>query len=407
MTSTPVRQCVILAGGRGSRMGALSDATPKPLLPVGGRPFLGWLVDNLRLQGLTRITILAGYRGDQIAAYFAGQPDVEVLIEPEPLGTGGAIRFAKAEGALEPDFFMINGDTFFDVNFADLAGLAAAHPDAVASIALRRMPDTGRYGIVLCEGDRISNFAARPNAPGQPGMVNGGIYYLRTAIADHIVPGMVSIEEDVFPVLVAHGLARARPYEAPFIDIGVPEDYERAQSFIPAQLTRPALFLDRDGVINVDTGHLHRTEDFIWIDGAREAIKWACDLGYHVFVVTNQGGVARGLYDEDAIATLHSWIRDQVWVAGGHISDIRYCPHNPATDHKVYGVPCDWRKPGPGMLLDLIARHPVDVPASLMIGDRETDVQAAEAAGIRGILFAGGNLLDTLAPHLIRKEDAA
>lgn len=125
MTASAPHHCVILAGGRGTRLGALTDGAPKPTLPVAGQPFLGWLVENLRLQGISRITILAGYLGEQIAAFFAGQPDVAVLIEPEPLGTGGAIRFAQQQGMLTDAFFMINGDTYFDVNLADLAQLRA------------------------------------------------------------------------------------------------------------------------------------------------------------------------------------------------------------------------------------------------------------------------------------------
>ena len=407
MSASAPRHCMILTGGRGTRLGALTDDAPKPMLPVAGQPFLGWLVENLRLQGIARITILAGYLGEQIAAFFAGQPDVAVLIEPEPLGTGGAIRFAQQQDALTDTFFVINGDTYFDVNLADLAQLAASAPQAVASIALRQMPDTGRYGLVVCDGERITDFAARPATQGQPGTVNGGIYCVTRAIADWIGPGMVSLEADVFPRLVAQGLARARVYDAPFLDIGVPDDYAYAQHFLPAQLSRPALFLDRDGVINVDIGHLHRVEDFVWIDGALSVIKRASDLGYHVFVVTNQGGVAKGLYDEAAIAALHGWLVDQVWAAGGHISGIRYCPHNPLGTVPAYSVTCDWRKPGAGMLLDLIARHRVDVAASVMVGDRETDMQAAAAAGLRGVLFKGGSLWDTVAPMLSRKEISA
>lgn len=163
---------------------------------------------------------------------------------------------------------------------------------------------------------------------------------------------------------------------------------------------RPALFLDRDGVINRDLGYVATRARFHWIDGAREAIRAATGSGWRVFVVTNQSGVARGLYDEAALADLHGWMAEAVRQAGGRIDDIRYCPHHPDAALPRYRTVCACRKPAPGMLLDLLRTWDVDAAASVLVGDQPTDLAAAAAAGVRGVLFAGGNLADTVVPLL-------
>lgn len=155
---------------------------------------------------------------------------------------------------------------------------------------------------------------------------------------------------------------------------------------------RPAVFLDRDGVLNVDSGYVHRIEDFVWVDGALDAIRQFNALGYWVFVVTNQSGVARGYYDEAAIDRLHRWMVDEAARAGARIDDFRYCPHHPEGSVADYARACACRKPAAGMLLDLMAAWPVDREHSLMIGDKESDMDAARRAGITGHRFGGGDL---------------
>lgn len=155
-----------------------------------------------------------------------------------------------------------------------------------------------------------------------------------------------------------------------------------------------ALFLDRDGVLNVDHGYVGSRERFQWIEGALAAISAASEAGWLVFVVTNQSGVARGLYDEQAVRDLLDWIADAARAAGGTIDDWRYCPFHPQAAVSAYRQDHPWRKPAPGMLLDLLRAWELDPARAVMVGDQATDMQAARAAGMRGHLFPGGNLLD-------------
>jgi D-glycero-D-manno-heptose 1,7-bisphosphate phosphatase len=161
---------------------------------------------------------------------------------------------------------------------------------------------------------------------------------------------------------------------------------------MPAGPARPALFLDRDGVINVDRNYVYRVEDFEWIEGAVETIKTFNQRGWWVFVVTNQSGIARGFYSEDQMQELHVWLAKELETRGARIDRIYHCPYHEDGTIERYRKDSFDRKPKPGMLLQAMTDFPVIKERSLMIGDKQADLEAAKAAGIRGFLFTGGNL---------------
>ena len=162
----------------------------------------------------------------------------------------------------------------------------------------------------------------------------------------------------------------------------------------PSELpVRPATFLDRDGVLNEDAAFVHRPEQVTWVAGAFAAVRRLNAAGLRVFVVTNQSGVARGMFGEAQVQALHRWMAAEIAAAGGRIDDWRYAPHHPeAVDPRHRHPDHPWRKPNPGMLEDLMATWPTDRARSLLIGDRARDVEAAERAGVHGRLFPGGDL---------------
>jgi D-glycero-D-manno-heptose 1,7-bisphosphate phosphatase len=386
-----VEQAVFLVGGLGTRLKDLTGSIAKPMLKVGGRPFLDYLLDEASRYGLKRALLLCSYRAGDMVEVYDGRMirgmRIETAIEPAPAGTAGAL--ALAADRLDERFFLVNGDSLFDFNWL---ALVPGTP-AMIRMALASGIDGTRYGRVTVENGIVRDFT--PIGPqGKP--INAGVYLMQKSILSRISSPPCSLERDVLPALARDGAIEGLVAQGAFIDIGIPEDFERAQTFIPDLVRRPAAFLDRDGVLNEDTGYVHRIDQVQWVPGAHEAVRRLNDAGYYVFVVTNQAGVARGYYEEEHIAEIHEWMGMELHRYGAHIDCAEYCPYHPEGTVERYRRISDLRKPGPGMLRKLMADWPVDASRSFLIGDRDTDLEAAAAAGIPGHLFSGGNLLDFL-----------
>ncbi len=401
-----VRQVVCLVGGLGTRLGPLTQNTPKPLLKVGGRPFLDYLIDEAARFGLLRLLLLAGHGAGDVVRHYAGRVvgglSIDVIVEETPLGTAGAL--ANAAAALDPVFFLTNGDSFFGFNWLALVP-ALQRDDWTMHLALARGIEGGRYGRVETRGNRISRFLPK----GESDLpINAGIYLVRRRVLERIQGVPCSLENDVLPPLASEGQLLGIAAEGTFIDIGVPDDFARSQQAMPAFTRRPAAFLDRDGVINHDDNYVHRPEQIRWVDGAKDAIRWLNDAGYYVFAVTNQAGIARGYYGEGDVKSLHAWMQGELQNAGAHIDCFEYCPDHPEGVVERYRRVSEMRKPAPGMILKLQKEWNVDMDGSFMIGDRDIDMQAAAAAGIAGHRFPGGNLLDFVRTHVpVRRRNSA
>jgi NDP-sugar pyrophosphorylase family protein len=226
-----LRQCAILAGGAGTRLGDLTRETPKPMLPVAGKPFLEHLITKAARHGFERVLLLAGHHAGVIEAWSAENRIAQRLgvgitlsIESAPLGTGGALVHARDR--LDEAFLLVNGDTWFDFDWAELAG-ADSYP---AMLALKSIAQADRYETVELTGDRVDRFAPRSGA-GEPGLINGGVYRLARAMVPQIT-GALSLETALLPRLAEAGQLGAQVFDGPFIDIGVPESYAAAQALL-------------------------------------------------------------------------------------------------------------------------------------------------------------------------------
>ncbi|MGJ0396884.1 MAG: HAD-IIIA family hydrolase [Methylocystis sp.] len=380
-----IRQAVILCGG------SWTAHRPQPLLPVAGAPFLDVLLAEAVRQGFDDILLLAGGPAQEIASYAHESAKrfgatIGVAIEPSPAG---------ARDRLADEFLLLNGDSWFDVNLRALAALAPHRPDAAMILALRQAPDLSRHRAAVLSEGRVTGFFEDARRAGG-GLVDGGVSVCRKrpflAAMDVRDGRSLSLESEVMPKLARDGRLFGEICDGRFIDIGLPESYAAAQSDIPALLRRPAVFFDRDGVLNVDLVHVGSIDRFHWIDGAIEAVRELNDRGYLAFVVTNQAGVAKGLYEERDVVALHAHMQEALAAHGAHIDDFRYCPYHVDATVPAYRRDSPMRKPSPGMLLDLLANWRVDLSKSFLIGDRESDIAAALAAGMPGYLFEGGDL---------------
>lgn len=404
MRQATLRQAAILVGGLGTRLGALTAATPKPLLPVGGRPFLGWLLRELSRFGVEEAVLLTGHLAgrvrDSLEGIAEGLPKPMRLIlseEPFQAGTGGALWHAR--GLLDERFLLCNGDSLLDTNLARLLAAWAGDGKEVAGrMLLRPVADASRFGVVETNGERVASFRERPERTGGA-LINAGIYALGRGVLG-VLGERCSLERDALPLLAASGRLRCTVADGYFVDIGVPESLAQADRELAGQLRRRALFLDRDGVLNVDHGWVGTRERWEWMPGALDAIRFATERGWHVFVVTNQSGVARGHYGEADVVALHAWVAEQARAAGGTVDDFRYCPHHPEAPLAEYRRVSDWRKPAPGMILDLLRAWEVDPGCAVLVGDQASDLAAAEAAGVKGRLFESGELARFVGPLL-------
>lgn len=397
----PVRQAAILVGGAGTRLGSLTATTPKPLIDVAGQPFLDWLLFDLGRQGFTDIVLLAGFATAAVEHFAATTPmqkrfglSIRVAREASPAGTGGAL--ANARSFLADRFLLLNGDSWLDTNLRTLA--AETLPERGMVMAVRELPDAHRSGVVKLSGSRVTEFLPRPDAPG-PGLVNAGVYLVDRALVDEL-PAHGSLENDVLPRLARENRLAAHGTTGYMIDIGVPDGLDEARREIPRRFRRGAVFLDRDGVLNEDRGHVGEVARFAWIAGAVHAVRRINDAGLYAFVVTNQAGVAKGFYTEADVAALHAHMSDALAAAGAHIDAFAYCPHHPEGTVPEYSRSCRCRKPEPGMITDLLSAWPVDAARSFLLGDKASDIAAASAAGIRAHLFSGPDLDAALEPLL-------
>ncbi len=373
-------EAIVLAGGLGTRLRPLVSDRPKPMAEINGRPFLAYLLDDLISRGITRIILSVGYRHEVIRDFFGKLYrgcELVYAVEDTPLGTGGALCLALGL-ARSAELFVVNGDTWFPVSL-DLLSDTCIRQQADMVIALHPVDDASRYGTIqLAPDGRITSFLEKNSTTG-PALINGGVYLMKSDIFSHEeLPLKFSLETGFLEKATTRKRLFGVVSDAPFIDIGIPETYSKAARFLPpAPVKKKALFLDRDGTINVEKNYVFRKEDFEFRDGILELARSYYQQGYLIFVITNQAGIARGYYTAGDVEKLHAWMEEQFREYGIELTKIYYCPHHP----DLTG-PCSCRKPAPGMILDAIREYDVDPESSVLFGDKISDVEAGISARI-------------------------
>ena len=225
---------VLLVGGFGTRLRTVIDSKPKALASVGEQPFLSLLLFQLRSQGIRHIVLCTGYLGGQIEEMYGDGANLGLQIiysrEESPLGTGGALKLAAPQLHGMQDFLVMNGDSFVEIDFPQLVQAHRQH-NGIMTLAVTQVEDGRRYGSIQTDGSgRVTAFLEK-SASASHAMINAGVYLMNAGVLDIIPQGQSSLEKDVFPRLLAHGVY-AEAQSGLFIDIGTPGDYMRAQALL-------------------------------------------------------------------------------------------------------------------------------------------------------------------------------
>lgn len=368
-------QAVVLAGGFGTRLSHVISSVPKPMAPIGKIPFLKYLYGNLKLHGVDNFLFLTGYKSEVIEQYFSDYSDVKIIKESNPLGTGGALL--NAFEYIENKFFLINGDTFFDIDLSIFQEFSNNKP---LTISLRFTDNVYRYGFVeIDEAFRVNSFIEKGNLPSNKidGYINGGIYCISKSLLSishkESFGKLLSFENDLLPIYIQKGFVYGLPLGGMFIDIGIPEDYFLSQTIIPIrvnQILKPALFIDKDGTLIEDSSYVSGPNIEV-IKSTVSIVQKYKAMGFYLVMVTNQSGIAKNKFSYDDMMKNINSITEYYRKLNIEFDDIEYCPYHEDATNDNYRFCSLLRKPSPGMILRACEKLKIDLKNSVMIGDNK------------------------------------
>ena len=375
------KQCLILAGGIGSRLGQITKKVPKPLIKINNNIFLDYLIKNLYRQGIREFIILTWYKNKlfkKILPIKYKESKIKVVCEKKKLGTSGAIK--NVQKYLQKSFFVINGDTFFDINIRDLELEIKNNSSDVGVALVKPTLHHKQYSYKINKQNIVTqfNFSNKKNK-----LVSGGIYYFKKKNLNFLKNGYSDIDKDLIYKIFKRKKITAKVFLKSFIDIGTKKFLKKAPSFIKKTLNRPCCFLDRDGVINEERNYVHKAKDFKWRKNIFKAVKLLNDSNFRVIIATNQAGIAKGFFSEKQFFTLNNWMQREFNKRGCFIDDVYYCPYHPSAKIKKYKKKSNLRKPGNGMIIKALKDWKINKNKSFMIGDKEKDIICGKKSNLR------------------------
>jgi histidinol-phosphate phosphatase family protein len=394
----PPKQAVILAGGRGTRLRPLTDALPKPMIRFHGKPFLEYLLELLREQGIERVSLLLGYLADSVTEYFGDGSRFGLQIE---YGIGTAdddtgTRLRSVRDRLDSRFLFMYCDNYWPL---DLQALTEAYERSGARAMLTVYGNLDGYtrSNVAVARDRIVTYDKTRTQSGLSG-VDIGFAILESSVLDLLpADGNPSFEAVVYPQLAGAGQLAAFVAEHRYYSVG---SYERLALTDDFLLRRKTVLVDRDGTLNERMPRAHYVTDWSqwrWIPGARRALAALTRAGYRTIVITNQPGVARGALDDRTLEAIHQRMIGEAAAAGGTIDAIFACVHG-------WDDGCDCRKPKPGLLFEAQRRFNLDLSRVPFLGDDSRDGEAARAAGAPFLPVSDDTPISSVVARLLEGE---
>ncbi|MCB9084590.1 MAG: HAD-IIIA family hydrolase [Bdellovibrionaceae bacterium] len=397
-------KAVILAGGKGTRLGDLAKDIPKSLVPIAGKPLLDYQLEWLAREGVKEVLLLTGYLSEKIEAHCGDGSKwglkCEYLVEDTPLGTAGALK--DAESKLPGEFLVVYGDVLVDIDLKNLMEFHQSKKDSVATLMVHPNDHPHDSDLIEFDGNhKITQFHGKPHDPNRwyHNQVNAAVYVLSPKIFSHLEKGkFADLGRDVFPGLVKQENFYAYPSAEYLKDMGNPERLDAVErdvrsgkvSRLNRKNPRPAVFLDRDGVICPHQDYLHDAKDFRLFPEVPEALKKLNKSDYLTVLVTNQPVVARGLTDEAGVREIHKKMESLLGQEGAKLDAIYFCPHHPdggfEGERSEYKVNCECRKPGPGMIHQAAEFFNLDLTKSYIVGDTWRDIGAGRSAKLKACL---------------------
>ncbi|MHC1702329.1 MAG: HAD-IIIA family hydrolase [Tenuifilaceae bacterium] len=400
-------KALILAGGKGTRLGEKTLLTPKPMLEIGGKPVLLHQIELLKKYKITDITLLVNHLSQSIVDYFGNGDKFGVKLsyfhEKNPLGTAGGLK--DLESDLGKDFLLLYGDVMVNM---DLSRLISFHRSKNSDCTLVVHPNDHPYDSDLLdidENSRVKAFHAKPHSEGKyyRNLVNAGLYVLSPSIFDFLKKGKkVDFGKDVFPDIFKKINMFGYNTSEYLKDMGTPMRLEKVtKDYLSGRIERSnyehpqsCIFLDRDGVLNEDLNLISQPEDLHLFEYTAEAINEINHSEYLAIVATNQSVVARNLCTIEELNIIHNKIETDLGISGAYLNALYYCPHHPdkgyPEENKAYKIDCDCRKPKPGMLLQAAKDYNLNLSKSWFIGDSESDIKAGKTAGCKTIAVRSG-----------------
>jgi histidinol-phosphate phosphatase family protein len=403
-------KAVILAGGKGTRLGELTKEIPKPMVPLAGKPLLQYQVEWAKKEGIHSFIFIVNHLHQPILDHFGDGADfgvkIEYYVEETPLGTVGGLK--EIEAQLKDTFLVLYGDVMMDM---DLGRLVDFHRSKKAEATLVLHPNDHPYDSDLVEIDenaRITAFHSKPHDENAyyRNLVNAGAYLFEPSILSLLNKAeKADFGKDIFPkIFQSHQLFG---YNTPeyLKDMGTPDRLELVERhYLSGRIARfhlsnkrAAIFLDRDGCINEEVSFVTSPEELLLYPYSAEAIHRINKSEYLAILATNQSAIARNLIDDAGLRRIHNKMETELGRSHAFVDAIYYCPHHPhggfPGENAALKIDCHCRKPKSGMLLDAAAAYHIDLHNSWMIGDTERDVLAGKGAGCRTIgLYSGMGL---------------
>jgi histidinol-phosphate phosphatase family protein len=392
-------QAVILAGGRGTRLRPITDRIPKPMVEFHGRPFLGYIVEMLREQGFTNVLMLLGYLPDVIIHHFQNGSDYGLQVGYDVTGPDDltAYRMQHAADRIEDTFLLIYCDNYWPMRFGDVWRSYEASRAPAQVTVYANEDGYSRDSVMVDDDGFVRVFDRSRTTPGLKGIEISYAILDKATVLPLLTEPQQLFEEAVYPTLARQHALHAYWSEHRYYSVGGHERLALTEAFLAR---RPAVILDRDGVLNERpqrAEYVRRPEDVRWLPGALEALRLYADAGWQVIVVSNQAGVARGVMTSGAVDAVNEHMRREAAEAGGRIDAVYYCPHG-------WDEGCACRKPRPGLLFRAQREFHLDLTRTTFVGDDERDREAALAAGCRPALLSHDLTLLDVTRQLLANE---